>query len=850
MRLANRVLFCALAIIVLTVVASAQTPRLETDPRNLSPAVGTGAGPSGPTGLFTIYDGETMRRGEFTFSIAYSNYDRDPGNLDITEIPLSLNIGVNDHLELFFATTGRRGIKANSPLNLSGFYMPNSRVFFSTTLTGSPPAIVIAPGKTGTASGSAIFRPGFCPACTTATGGATFVYFNGGQPFVPYPFTGQAGPTFGLSPGQGNLLFGFPGFTRTTLGPPIIGSGGTFGAASAYPGYGSPVGGILPGIVLATTTLPATNLTLPIVVPSTFTVAPSYWPGAPFLNRLYGESTLNDLQVGGKWRLTSLKNPVGIALMPFWRYYFDKADDASGFNMLNRGSGPGGKWGDFGLTGIVSARLSKRVQLSVNGTYILVTNPKGPNGDTLLDRPDEFQAGLGFDFPVNKHFQPMFELRSTTYVGGRTHNAFENKPVEWLGGVKIYPARWWGFAGWIRQHLNEQSSGRFNNATFSVPVVQVTGVNVPGRGTVPVSGTSVGGPPRGFVFSEDPWGYGAQVWFGHRNERVPAVLPNQPPTVSLAAATTTITLPCPPGQTSATCPTSPQMTSALTATASDPDGDTLLYTWSVTGGRITGDGANVTWDLSGVSAGTYTATVEVDDGCGCVSFATTTVTVAACADCVTPPPPCPTVSVSCPDSAQPDQPITFTANVSGGPGTQTYNWSVSAGTISSGQCTSSITVTGAPAGGSVTATVELGGIDPNCTRTASCTTNIAKPVLPTKFDTYGNIRFNDEKARLDNFAIQLQNDPTAQGYIIGYGSCDAEGQTRANRAKDYLVNTRGIDASRIVVVDGGCMPELRVDLWIVPSGATPPAADTTGAVSPCPDCKKARGRRGRRRGEE
>ena len=101
------------------------------------------------------------------------------------------------------------------------------------------------------------------------------------------------------------------------------------------------------------------------------------------------------------------------------------------------------------------------------------------------------------------------------------------------------------------------------------------------------------------------------------------------------------------------------------------------------------------------------------------------------------------------------------------------------------------------------------------------------PPLARKFDTYGNIRFNDEKARLDNFAIQLQNEPSAQGYIIGYGTCDAEGQNRANRARDYLVNTRGIDASRIVVVDGGCMPELRVDLWIVPSGATAPAADTT-----------------------
>src|SRR5262245_15972488 len=68
MRLANRVLFCALAIFVLSVVAIAQTPRGEGDPRNLSPSVGTGTVSGGPTGLFTIYDGQTLRRGEFTFS--------------------------------------------------------------------------------------------------------------------------------------------------------------------------------------------------------------------------------------------------------------------------------------------------------------------------------------------------------------------------------------------------------------------------------------------------------------------------------------------------------------------------------------------------------------------------------------------------------------------------------------------------------------------------------------------------------------------------------------------------------------------------------------------------------------
>ena len=33
--------------------------------------------------------------------------------------------------------------------------------------------------------------------------------------------------------------------------------------------------------------------------------------------------------------------------------------------------------------------------------------------------PDEFLSGLGFDFPVNKHFQLIAEARSTMYVGGQ-----------------------------------------------------------------------------------------------------------------------------------------------------------------------------------------------------------------------------------------------------------------------------------------------------------------------------------------------------------------------------------------------------------------------------------------------
>src|SRR5215212_11007653 len=276
MRLARRALLCALAMLVLCAVASAQTLRNENDPRNLSPSVGTGGPEGGPTGLFTIYDGSTLRRGEFTFSIAYSNYDRDPGNVDIVDVPLSFNVGVNDHIELFFKTNGYRGIKVNNPQNLSSFYLPNSQLFCGATLCRGP-AIVLSPSGplVGTLANTAVFRP------------------LNNQPFVQFPFVGGSAGTFGLTAGQIGQQFGFPGF-NAQLGPAVVQpNSGNFGPADNFPGIGSPVGGILPGIVLATTTLPATALTLPITVPLTFTVAPTYLPDAPFANRLYGQTSFS-----------------------------------------------------------------------------------------------------------------------------------------------------------------------------------------------------------------------------------------------------------------------------------------------------------------------------------------------------------------------------------------------------------------------------------------------------------------------------------------------------------------------------------------------------------------------------
>jgi hypothetical protein len=405
-------------------------------------------------GLFTIYDGQTLRKGEFTFSVAYSNFDRDPGNVDITEVPVSFQVGINDHLELFFNTDAYKGVKVNNPQNLSSFYLPNSQLNFGNGRLGSGAAIILAPQgpNVGTLRGTAVFRPPFCPGCAAA-GTPNATYFQSGQPFVGYPYVGFAGPNFGQGPGALGTRFGFPGFA-TVLGPPIaVGNSGRFGPADAFPGIGSTVGSILPGVVLATATLPCTILTgacnplgggtplNPIIVPTTFTIAPSYLPDEPFINRLYGESSFSTFVVGAKWRLNNVKKRYSFGIMPFYRFYADNGDSSHGFNQMQRGASPGAKFGDIGLFFFSEARLSRSVNVSVNSGYVLNSNPRGsfPTGEfTLLDRPNEMLNGIAFDFPINKHFQPVAELRSTKYFGGRTPNAFENSPVEGLLGAKIY----------------------------------------------------------------------------------------------------------------------------------------------------------------------------------------------------------------------------------------------------------------------------------------------------------------------------------------------------------------------------------------------------------------------------
>jgi hypothetical protein len=269
----------------------------------------------------------------------------------------------------------------------------------------------------------------------------------------------------------------------------------------------------------------------------------------------------------------------------------------------------------------------------------------------------------------------------------------------------------------------------------------------------------------------------------------------------------------------------------LTANATSGSSASLRYKWTANGGKISGSGADTTWDLSGERAGVYQAVVDVDEGDeNCASFASIAVVVTTCQPPPQPPPTCPEVSVSCPDSATENAPVTFTSNVNqrGGPDvTPTYTWTITNGRITSGQGTPSITVdTEGLAGQTIRATLDVGGYGMPCP--ASCTVSIPVVEKPRKFDEYYDISRNDEKARLDNFAIELQNAPGSQGYIIVYPSQKAkanEAQERATHISDYLVNSRGIDAGRFTVTMGKAREGWLFELWIVPQGAQPPVPE-------------------------
>ncbi len=228
-----------------------------------------------------------------------------------------------------------------------------------------------------------------------------------------------------------------------------------------------------------------------------------------------------------------------------------------------------------------------------------------------------------------------------------------------------------------------------------------------------------------------------------------------------------------------------------------------------------------------------------------------------------PPPksPCPfPVNVSAPKQVNEGEIITYTTDVAyTGTSGLTYAWTVSPSSahIINGAGSPTMTVDSTGLGGQrITATLVVndGSGDPTCLQTAQGFTIVAaqekRIIVAKEFDECNSCPFDDQKARLDNLAVELQNDPTTSTYILAYGGRTSPfGQVDRlmTRARDYLIAERGIDASRIVTVNGGFREEDSVELWVVPSGAAPPRPTPTvqaGDVRPAAQPPAVRRRRG------
>jgi hypothetical protein len=269
----------------------------------------------------------------------------------------------------------------------------------------------------------------------------------------------------------------------------------------------------------------------------------------------------------------------------------------------------------------------------------------------------------------------------------------------------------------------------------------------------------------------------------------------------------------------------------VTATASDPDNDTLNYTWSASGGRVDGSGPQVRWLSADTTIGAYTVTLNVDDGHGGTAMCSAEIRVEARPN----HPP----SISCtpnPSSVFAGEISHITCNASDPDGDPlTYTWHANSGKITGNGPAGDFDTTGlSPGPYSITTRVEDGrggAADASVVVTVKAVppAPMAAKINECAFGTPLSTRIDNVCKRiLDDVALRLQNEPRATAVIIGYSDPkerrpDQIAGDRGTNAVKYL-GEKGIDASRVSTRTGtgqaGATNNRRIDVIWVPEGAT------------------------------
>ena len=272
---------------------------------------------------------------------------------------------------------------------------------------------------------------------------------------------------------------------------------------------------------------------------------------------------------------------------------------------------------------------------------------------------------------------------------------------------------------------------------------------------------------------------------------------------------------------------------AATASGSDSYSHPISYTWSATGGKVDGTGAQVRWSQDGAGPGTYTISARLDDAHGANASCSADVTVQP-----KPAPPPPTMSCSAdPSSVQVGGRSTITATVNDASGTAlTYAWQANSGQVVGTGASVQFDSTGLAAGDyTVTGrATNANGAAADCTATVT----VQAPPPAPQASKIGSCDFKNGSSRIDNVckrvlddaAVRLQNDPKATVVLIGYSDPaekkgDKVAKARGDNAMKYLSKEKGVAESRAqsrtaAGTAGAGKENYRVDVMFVPEGAS------------------------------
>ncbi len=177
----------------------------------------------------------------------------------------------------------------------------------------------------------------------------------------------------------------------------------------------------------------------------------------------------------------------------------------------------------------------------------------------------------------------------------------------------------------------------------------------------------------------------------------------------------------------------------------------------------------------------------------------------------------------------------------------TYEWTATTGHVAGSGPTATFDFASVapPANSTITVHVSDGH---GHTATADCSVALRQPARPAEavsclaggFPRNLSRLTNVDKACLDDMAQRLKADPRARVIIIGHADSHERspqdiGQQRAQAVNDYVVQERGIEASRVTMRSAGATKPLdagtdasaqarnrRVEVWFVPEGAKDP----------------------------